>query len=85
MAVRSKHLMTNTSPSKESAQMPLLNANAAAVLSELGLSEEDSSHPAPKSTLKPTKRPSVGATKPFNPGKANMDDHFVCIMCTYST
>lgn len=67
LAVRSKHLISNmtSSSSKDSIQRPLLNANAATVLSEIGLSEEDN-HPAP---IKPTKRPSVGATKTFNPGR----------------
>ena len=60
--------MTGSSPSKENTRIPLLNANAVTVLSELGLSEEDS-HPAPKSTTKPTKRPLTGVSKVFNPGK----------------
>ena len=56
--------------------MSLLNANAAAVLSELGLSEEDG-HPLPKSTVKPKKPPSLGtqqsAPRVFNPGKTNKE------------
>jgi len=71
LTVKSKQLkpnMTDSSPSKENAQIPLLNANAATVLSELGLSKEDD-HQAPKPIVKPTKRPLTGVSKVFNPGK----------------
>ena len=67
LAVRSKHLLTATSPSKENTQISLLNVNAATVLSELGLSEEDSC-PPPKSATKPTRRPSSSTHKVFNYG-----------------
>ena len=69
LAVRSKQL--KSSPSKESTQIPLLNANAATVLSELGLSEEDN-RPPPKSIAKPKKPSSHSASKVFNLGKAKM-------------
>ena len=59
--------MAATSPSKENVQILLSNANAAAVLSELGLSEEDSC-PPPKSTTKPTRRPSSSTHKVFTSG-----------------
>lgn len=61
--------------------IPLLNANAATILSELGLSEEDG-HPAPKSNVQPTKRPMLGAPKVFNPGKVTREKHF-SIHCMY--
>lgn len=71
-AVRSKQL--KSSPSKESTQIPLLNANAAAVLSELGLSEDG--HPPPKSSVRAKRPPSLGtqqnAPRVFNPGKTTL-------------
>ena len=80
LAVRSKQL--KSSPSKESKQMLLLNANAAAVLSELGLSEEDG-HPPPRSSVKPKRLPSLGAQQSapriFNPGKTSRYSHFVLL------
>lgn len=78
LAVRSKQPKPsmNTTSSKENTQIPLLNANAAAVLSELGLSEEDG-YPAQKSTVKPTKRPSLNAPKVFDhPGRASKRQTF---------
>ena len=78
LAVRSKQL--KSSPSKESTQVPLINANAATVLSELGLSEEDN-HLPPKSIVKPKKLPSQSASKVFNLGKAKIPMLLNVFMC----
>ena len=75
-----KSNIANTSPSKESTQIPLFNANAATILSELGLSEEEA-HSAPKCTVRPANKPFLGVPKAFNPGKAS--SVVVCYMCTY--